>query len=271
MELHDGTLSAASEGEGRGSTFSIQMPLFKEAATVREDSEYGDVEIGNSKCSFQDLQWKLAKPKTENTKPLLSTSSKNRRSSALVVPMSDDKDVPCDQMDSLIDSQSLMASQVVHLPLSNQNLRPQVKCWNEVLRILIVDDSVPNRKVMKRLLASHGHIVTEAVDGVEFLHCLGYELEGGGHVIASNAYGVCDSNNFDVTLIDDNMPRLNGSNSVALVRKAGYSGIIVGITGNAEMECIQRFKDKGADDVMSKPIDIQELKKRIKKLLARKS
>jgi CheY-like chemotaxis protein len=117
------------------------------------------------------------------------------------------------------------------------------------------------------LLASHGHYVTEAVDGVEFLHCLGYEIEGDQAV--QMAVHENNNNNFDVILIDENMPRLNGSNAVALVRHAGYSGIIIGITGNAEMDSIQSFKDKGADDVLSKPIDLQQLKKRIEQLLAR--
>lgn len=281
MELHGGNILGTSDGLGKGSTFSIELPLFegKGTLTIRDDVEYTDLEFGNSISSFQVIQLKPNNA-TVNERP---TTNKNRRKSSKVVPLcDDDNDIPCQLMDSMMDSHSLTtsSSQVVQhqthkLPAHNLiSKHPIINHWNSALRILIVDDSVTNRKVMKRLLASHGHSVTEAVDGVEFLHCLGYEIVG-EKVIQTVVFEVHDNDNnnntFDVILIDDNMPRMNGSQAVSLIRKAGYNGIIIGITGNAETESIQRFKEKGADDVMSKPIDLQQLKTRIVILLARKN
>ncbi|HXI14561.1 MAG TPA: ATP-binding protein [Thermoanaerobaculia bacterium] len=41
VEMHDGTISASSEGEGRGSTFTIQLPLQDVAATEFSEREQG--------------------------------------------------------------------------------------------------------------------------------------------------------------------------------------------------------------------------------------
>ena len=75
---------------------------------------------------------------------------------------------------------------------------------------------------------------------------------------------------FDVILIDDNMPRLNGSCAVGLVRREGYSGIILGITGNSDAASVLQFKAMGADDVMFKPIDLDQLRRRIGVLLRKR-
>ena len=41
VEMHDGTISASSEGEGRGSTFTIRLPLHEVAATAFSSREEG--------------------------------------------------------------------------------------------------------------------------------------------------------------------------------------------------------------------------------------
>jgi len=72
---------------------------------------------------------------------------------------------------------------------------------------------------------------------------------------------------YNVILMDDNMPNMNGSEAVEIIRQYGYRGLIVGISGDVDPACIERFKKKGVDDVMSKPIDVDKLKMFIEQFL----
>jgi CheY-like chemotaxis protein len=72
---------------------------------------------------------------------------------------------------------------------------------------------------------------------------------------------------YNVILMDDNMPNMNGSEAVEIIRQYGYRGLIVGISGDVDPACIERFKKKGVDDVMSKPIDVDKLKMNIEQFL----
>lgn len=169
----------------------------------------------------------------------------------------------------------------MHVSDSEEETR---RTWESGLRVLLVDDSVPNRKVLKKLLISHGHSVSEAVDGVDFLRCLGFHFaaQSATRLLDTSPNGSsvsgkvsraasCSNISYDVVLIDENMPRLNGSFAVELARQEGYSGLIVGITGNADTASIQSFKERGADDVIGKPIHLARLKKTIVDLMRRRT
>ena len=43
------------------------------------------------------------------------------------------------------------------------------------------------------------------------------------------------------------------------MRKKGYSGLIVGLTGDTGEEDVKHFKSHGADNVLPKPFNIDEL------------
>lgn len=68
---------------------------------------------------------------------------------------------------------------------------------------------------------------------------------------------------FHVILIDDNMPNMNGSEAVRIVRQRGYTGLILGITGDVDPLSVEKFRKEGANDVLPKPVDIEDLKLRI--------
>lgn len=57
---------------------------------------------------------------------------------------------------------------------------------------------------------------------------------------------------------------MNGPEATGLIRSGGYSGIIVGVTGNALDEDIQEFIQSGANEVMPKPLNIHVFNKYIK-------
>jgi len=323
MELHGGTLTGMSEGLGKGSTFTLELPLYGKLGTLH--GSFSHIELGSLEGSFSDLNMKSSISRVDDITPVMTlhramsyTLNSFRRSSMILpeeklslVNFPDSETVAT--LESLeicplvlksrrptsksigrleLESISLKTKLSLTNPLLLDGVEQLTASWEKGLRILLVDDSLPNRKVLKKLLISRGHAVAEAVDGVDFLKCLGYSLDDDALLknLDNPVVSITNNNNqprstaaaalhlrgsvvisnfFDLVLIDDNMPRLNGSNAVGLLRGVGYSGLILGITGDADPASIQAFRAKGADDVMSKPIDLEQLKKRVTALLDR--
>ena len=65
----------------------------------------------------------------------------------------------------------------------------------------------------------------------------------------------------DVILMDFVMPQLNGPDAVREIRNMGYTGVVIGVTGNAQQEDIDVFLYHGSDRVISKPVDVVALLK----------
>jgi len=115
------------------------------------------------------------------------------------------------------------------------------------LRILIVDDSGLNRKVLVRQLESEtfgrgDKVVTqEADDGLTAIETMRAEAAAGRV--------------FDIVLMDYIMVSMHGPEAVSIIRKdLLFTGSIIGITGNALPDDINRFKASGADAVLTKPL-----------------
>jgi signal transduction histidine kinase/DNA-binding NarL/FixJ family response regulator/HPt (histidine-containing phosphotransfer) domain-containing protein len=112
------------------------------------------------------------------------------------------------------------------------------------LRILVADDADVNRELVIELLASRGHIAIGAADGREAVN----ELE---------------KHDFDVLLIDEEMPRMTGLEATAAIRKretgTGRHQIIIGISGHATEEDEAHFREAGMDGVLAKPVHMQKL------------
>ena len=49
---------------------------------------------------------------------------------------------------------------------------------------------------------------------------------------------------------------MNGPEATAELRKAGYRGLVVGVTGNVLQDDIDHFIRSGADAVLAKPLSI---------------
>ena len=108
---------------------------------------------------------------------------------------------------------------------------------NSVYKVLVVDDSALVRKMTVRLMSSLGHSCEEADDGD----------------IAVEK--VRDQRDFDVILMDNQMPRMKGEDAARIIRNTlKFKGIILGVTGNVLPEEIAAFKRKGVDEVVVKPM-----------------
>jgi len=112
-------------------------------------------------------------------------------------------------------------------------------------RILVVDDAPMNRKLLTRLLIKRGHHVDMAEDGLQ-----AYEM-----VVAQMKEG----KRYDTILMDYQMPVMDGPTATHRIRAEGCDSFIVGITGNVLPQDIDHFKMCGADGVLGKPFQVEEL------------
>lgn len=52
---------------------------------------------------------------------------------------------------------------------------------------------------------------------------------------------------------------MDGPTTIENLRQNGYSGLVVGVTGNVLSDQIESFKNSGVNDVLSKPLDVNIL------------
>ena len=113
------------------------------------------------------------------------------------------------------------------------------------LSVLVVDDSKMVRKVMGNLMNSLGHAFQEACDGAEAVDMV--------------RQSISQSAPFDVILMDNQMPNMMGHEATKILRaELRYSGMILGVTGNALAEDIRSFISYGANTVILKPLTAEK-------------
>jgi CheY-like chemotaxis protein len=109
--------------------------------------------------------------------------------------------------------------------------------------LLIVDDSLLNRKMLLRLMTLHGYSCEQAEDGAQALEKYSTMCSVGEQP--------------DAILMDFEMPVMNGPTATQHLRDEGYDKLIVGITGNVLPEDVAYFKSCGADEVLPKPLNVE--------------
>ena len=119
-------------------------------------------------------------------------------------------------------------------------------------RILVVDDSATVRRQVRLALSGHPFDVIEASDGVE-----------GAETINASA-------DLAVVILDINMPRMNGLEMLALIKRVPKNGAlpVLMLTIEAQNELIQRAKASGANGWIVKPFKPEMLLAAMRKLSA---
>lgn len=118
-------------------------------------------------------------------------------------------------------------------------------------RILLVDDEPLMIKGLKRTLEQDGYETDSASDGEEALKKL-------------------NSEHYDLVLLDVMLPKLSGIEVCQIVRETSDIPIIMLTAKGEDMDKILGL-EYGADDYMTKPFNILEVKARIKTIMRRAS
>ena len=128
------------------------------------------------------------------------------------------------------------------------------------LRVLLVEDTAANRKVITAVLTKRGHKVATAVNGRagvdEFVRSL--DKIAGGAARGKRPRG------FDAVLMDVQMPVLDGLQAVAELRRIEAArGLprtpVLALTAHALKGDRERCLAAGMDGYLSKPLDVHEL------------
>ena len=107
-------------------------------------------------------------------------------------------------------------------------------------RILVVDDSIVSRKMLRKLFESEGHEVFDAVNGKD-----GYEQ----YVKLSP----------DVVTMDITMPEMNGIESLRLIKEHDPNAKVILITAAGQLEKKAEADSLGAVCYLTKPYDNKEI------------
>jgi len=123
------------------------------------------------------------------------------------------------------------------------------------LHVLVADDNPTNREVLSRILERGGHTATVVSDGERALDAL-------------------ETSHFDVALIDRNMPRLSGIETVQAIRlttgareRLPIAMLSADVTPEVKRECMEA----GADVFLAKPIEAARLLEELQTLCGGKA
>ena len=115
--------------------------------------------------------------------------------------------------------------------------------------ILIVDDEVNIRKVVREYAEFEGYEITEAENGME-------------------AVSLCHENDYDLIIMDVMMPRLDGYSACKEIHKTKNIPVIMLSARGEEYDKLFGF-EIGVDDYVVKPFSPKELMARVKVVLKR--
>ena len=117
-------------------------------------------------------------------------------------------------------------------------------------RLLIVDDDEMNRDMLASRLCRRGYQTTTATDGAE-------------------ACNLVESNPFDLVLLDVEMPVMSGLTVLSRLRER-YSAVelpVILVTGRSDSKDVVQGLDLGANDYITKPVDLAVALARIRNQL----
>ena len=115
-------------------------------------------------------------------------------------------------------------------------------------RVLVADDEKNMRWVLREALEAEGYEVTEAADGKEALSAVADQEP-------------------DVLVLDHKMPAPDGMEVLRRLRGKGFTVPIIMLTAHGNVQTAVEAMKAGADEYLTKPFDLEEMKLSIEKAL----
>jgi CheY-like chemotaxis protein len=142
--------------------------------------------------------------------------------------------------DALVTSLGVPAADDVTGPVGQGSSESQLP----PLHMLLVEDNLVNQKLAVALLEMYGHSVVAAENG-------------------KDAINVLSSQDFDLVLMDVEMPEMDGLDATAIIRtrerQTGSHVPIIAMTAHAMKGDRERCLEAGMDDYIAKPILTEQL------------
>jgi len=115
------------------------------------------------------------------------------------------------------------------------------------MKVLLLEDDVILQDIIEEFLLENGYEVESFYDGEKALDAIG-------------------STNYDILLLDVNVPSIDGFEILAYLRDIGNTTPVIYITSLAGIDDLKKGFALGADDYLKKPFDLEELKVRIDRI-----
>ncbi len=119
-------------------------------------------------------------------------------------------------------------------PTNNSNLNPEKKLFGQ---ILLAEDTIDNQNLIEMYVTDTGAKITIVENGEQ-------------------AVKICETRNFDLVLMDMQMPVMDGIEATTKIRQRDTQIPIVSLTANAMKSDFERCIDAGANEFLTKPIDV---------------
>ncbi|MCF6263916.1 MAG: response regulator transcription factor [Xanthomonadales bacterium] len=120
------------------------------------------------------------------------------------------------------------------------------------MRILLVEDDQQLSELVATSLHKSGYVVDQVYDGIEGLY-YGREFP------------------VDLAIVDLGLPKINGMDLIRKLRDEGFTYPVLILTARNQWQEKVAGLEAGADDYLTKPFNVQELKARVAALLRRSS
>lgn len=122
------------------------------------------------------------------------------------------------------------------------------------IRVLLVDDSLDNRRLFERVIAGAGAVVVLACNGMEAIQAV--------EAAKKNSTG-SGREPFDVIVMDIRMPLLDGYQATRLLRAIGFINPIIALTAHNTPGEEERCLRAGCSHFLLKPVDRIDLLSKI--------
>ncbi len=123
----------------------------------------------------------------------------------------------------------------------------QLRDESSLKHVLAVDDSQANMQLLEMQLKELGHTVTKASSGEQ-------------------ALGFLKQENCELIFMDIQMPGMDGVEATRRIREMGVRAPVIGLTAHATSQERETYEEAGMNDVLIKPVRMENLKSIIRRV-----